>query len=249
MKIDCYIIKDLMPSYVENLCSVKTACAVREHIEKCADCRKAEQLMRQGLPMPEIAADSGETAGAKRVVSRFKWQVARKIGVIFCAALICFCTIFLSVNQLRGNGFSFSSIPVCFTVQKYEKAIYALDAEKIYSFQAENIKDTAYTKEQISSAISTLSENKVTIESISLLKNEQQNGENIGVIEIKCGGVQTEPSTVILRFTTENKKMSFNQISEFVISTADAPKIGDKINTQEWLNDLYCVLGCSVKKQ
>ena len=39
MKYNCEIIKDLLPLYVDNICSSQTREIVEEHLNECADCR------------------------------------------------------------------------------------------------------------------------------------------------------------------------------------------------------------------
>ena len=40
MKIDCKIIEDLVPLYLDEVCSEESRKAVDTHIEKCENCRK-----------------------------------------------------------------------------------------------------------------------------------------------------------------------------------------------------------------
>ncbi|MCM1468462.1 MAG: zf-HC2 domain-containing protein [Alistipes sp.] len=39
MKIDCNVIRDLLPSYIDGICSAQTKDLVEEHIEGCEECR------------------------------------------------------------------------------------------------------------------------------------------------------------------------------------------------------------------
>lgn len=53
-KIDCEIIMDLLPNYVEELTSGRTDQVVKEHLESCEDCRKAyEQMIEELHPSRE----------------------------------------------------------------------------------------------------------------------------------------------------------------------------------------------------
>lgn len=56
--MDCEIIEDLMPLVLDECCSEKTAEAVREHIESCAECRRAFERMSakgEGFTAPSPA--------------------------------------------------------------------------------------------------------------------------------------------------------------------------------------------------
>ncbi len=44
--LDCCVVRDLLPSYLEELTETETSAMVREHIEHCAACRQLEEDMR-----------------------------------------------------------------------------------------------------------------------------------------------------------------------------------------------------------
>jgi len=48
-KIDCEIIMDLLPGYVEKLTSERTNQAVEEHLESCENCREAYEQMTEEM--------------------------------------------------------------------------------------------------------------------------------------------------------------------------------------------------------
>lgn len=45
--MNCKIIKDLLPLYVDECCSEESGQLVKEHLNTCADCRKAFEYMRR----------------------------------------------------------------------------------------------------------------------------------------------------------------------------------------------------------
>ncbi len=57
-KIPCAVIKDLLPSYAENLTGEETGELVREHLEECPDCKAAYEAMRGAIP-----SETGENSG------------------------------------------------------------------------------------------------------------------------------------------------------------------------------------------
>ncbi len=57
-KIPCAVIKDLLPSYAENLTGEETGELVREHLEECPDCKAAYEAMRGEIPQ-----ETGENSG------------------------------------------------------------------------------------------------------------------------------------------------------------------------------------------
>lgn len=53
-KLDCAIVRDLLPSYVDGLCSDTTNQEVEEHLKDCPDCMETLRRMRE----PETKAES-----------------------------------------------------------------------------------------------------------------------------------------------------------------------------------------------
>lgn len=46
MKITCDIINDLMPSYIDNICSEDSRKALEEHVRTCDKCNQKLQYMK-----------------------------------------------------------------------------------------------------------------------------------------------------------------------------------------------------------
>lgn len=50
-KLDCCVVRDLLPSYLEGLTEAETSAQVEAHLEGCPACRRVEGDMRAGLPV------------------------------------------------------------------------------------------------------------------------------------------------------------------------------------------------------
>ncbi len=50
-RLDCCVVRDLLPSYLEELTEEGTAAQVKEHLDACLDCRQREQDMRRTVPV------------------------------------------------------------------------------------------------------------------------------------------------------------------------------------------------------
>ena len=50
-RLDCCVVRDLLPGYIEELTEPETARQVRAHLEHCPDCRQREADMRRALPI------------------------------------------------------------------------------------------------------------------------------------------------------------------------------------------------------
>ncbi|MCM1215247.1 MAG: zf-HC2 domain-containing protein [Lachnospiraceae bacterium] len=76
MKMKCSVIQDLLPSYVDDICSEDTGELVREHVAECEQCREKLEQMKN----TEIVADK---ASKKQVdhLKKIRNIFARKEGV------------------------------------------------------------------------------------------------------------------------------------------------------------------------
>lgn len=50
-KLECCVVRDLLPSYIENLTEPETTAMVKEHLEGCAKCAGIERNMRGTVPI------------------------------------------------------------------------------------------------------------------------------------------------------------------------------------------------------
>lgn len=50
-KLDCCVVRDLLPAYIEDLTEKETAARVREHLEGCEACQGLERDMRAQVPV------------------------------------------------------------------------------------------------------------------------------------------------------------------------------------------------------
>ena len=72
MKLSCYLVRDLLPLYKDQVCEPDTAAAVREHLEECPDCRALWEKM-QGIAPAEVEMErtkAREQAAALQRVRR-----------------------------------------------------------------------------------------------------------------------------------------------------------------------------------
>lgn len=50
-KLDCCVVRDLLPAYLEGLTEEETARQVEAHLEECPECRRHRETMRASLPV------------------------------------------------------------------------------------------------------------------------------------------------------------------------------------------------------
>lgn len=105
MKVTCEIIEDLLPLYVDNVCSVQSRQAVEQHLQECEKCRSAFEST-QAVPVPHIEPDS--PIEDKAVKNGF-----RKIRIRWWATILVILALipiaFLGWNEYSGRGVSYAN--------------------------------------------------------------------------------------------------------------------------------------------
>ena len=105
MKVTCEIIEDLLPLYVDNVCSKQSRQAVEEHLRECEKCRSIFEST-QAVPVPHIEPDS--PVEDKAIKKGF-----RKIRIRWWAAILIILAMipiaFLGWNEYSGRGAAYSN--------------------------------------------------------------------------------------------------------------------------------------------
>lgn len=114
-KIPCAVIKDLLPSYAEDLTSPETSGLVREHLEECPDCEAVYEAMHGEIP-PEtegdcgIAADSSEIDYLKKVRNTGRKKIiASVLTVLLLAGGAVFAKVYLYGSPIDDFHMTVSS--------------------------------------------------------------------------------------------------------------------------------------------
>ena len=81
--LDCCVVRDLLPSYLEELTEAETSAMVKEHIEHCEACRQLENDMRVQVPVEK--APQRALKFLKRV------KRTRLMAAILSAVVALFC--------------------------------------------------------------------------------------------------------------------------------------------------------------
>ena len=108
MKIDCSIVKDLLPLYVENMVSADTAKYIEAHLQECDGCRSELALLKGG---EELTSAQGEPAPQPDSAKPFK-KIMKKMNRKFYSlaySLIIFF-IFLGFGWTGGENLMYNSL-------------------------------------------------------------------------------------------------------------------------------------------
>jgi len=130
MKLDCKIIEDLLPTYLDDMCSEQTREAVEEHLAECEDCHsiveETKSIQIPHIQLEKPAVDKVVKKGFKKI--RFRWWAS------IVAILILIPVIYLGWNQYQGSGVSFTNIYEIYTGNAFMKCIEKGDYEKAYKY-------------------------------------------------------------------------------------------------------------------
>lgn len=96
--MDCNVIKDLLPLYVDECCSKESAKLVSEHLDVCESCRKTYDQM-QKTPLPH---EEKTNSLRLRRVSDWKASVLQSVMLFVSFSLITFGVI-LEGSTPAGN--------------------------------------------------------------------------------------------------------------------------------------------------
>lgn len=98
MKVTCKVIQDLLPLYVDGVCSPDTAALVEEHLKDCKACQEAYHALKEA-PAPSPAHDTTLPKKETKIVEGFK-QVRRTLRKkwVKIAALAVAATLVVTIG-------------------------------------------------------------------------------------------------------------------------------------------------------
>lgn len=107
-KISCEVIKDIMPIYVDNICSQESRSVIEEHILECEECSLKLQQMQENLNIYSHGI-TDEKISQKKLFSKVKkkWIVSIILTVIFLFSI--FLLFHIATLFQEGNPINYSS--------------------------------------------------------------------------------------------------------------------------------------------
>ena len=107
-KINCNIIRDILPLYVDGVASEDTSALVEEHLTGCEACRQEAERMKAHLSLP----DSGEVEKAEaRIIKDFGKEFRKKSRINAIKAAGSFLLVAIAAWVLNWLIFSFG-VPI-----------------------------------------------------------------------------------------------------------------------------------------
>lgn len=91
--LDCCVVRDLLPSYVENLTEAETTALMKSHLEQCPSCQMIENDMRTQVPVEKVPKR------ALKFLKRVKRT--RLMAAILSALVALFCMWWLYDHEFH----------------------------------------------------------------------------------------------------------------------------------------------------
>ena len=100
MKNECYIVRDILPLYVEDMVSEETAKFVKEHLAECINCREDYEGMKSMDGLGENKSDNLEDINMVSSLKNLKNKINKKIRNRVLCAVAAILVVIVGVNLL-----------------------------------------------------------------------------------------------------------------------------------------------------
>ena len=148
MKINCGIAKDLLPLYVDDICTQESRESLEEHLKNCEVCREKYKRMTKNLGLDNGIAMVSETE-VQNQEKKFKKgmkKIRRRWFMSLIAVFMVIPILWGTVNQVCGEGICFTNLYQvvqgyrylsALRDEEYEKAFDMMDAESAWKVLTE----------------------------------------------------------------------------------------------------------------
>ena len=112
MKLSCNVVKDLLPSYIDELCSEESRELVKAHLCECSECREYCNNMRSELAGEKKTVKKVNPVNEKELIQKvnrkYRNQSIRNffVGVIACILIVCLVlALFTPSRRLKASEY------------------------------------------------------------------------------------------------------------------------------------------------
>ncbi|MCR1842368.1 zf-HC2 domain-containing protein [Murimonas intestini] len=117
MKYPCELVQDLLPLYIDEVCSEESKKAVEEHLSECPDCRAVYAEMRDSDEIeltPSLANRERQKAESYQSVKKklFRKQLLAAVGAVFALAILVFAAIGILKNTQQVVEYNKISVSI-----------------------------------------------------------------------------------------------------------------------------------------
>lgn len=110
--MQCNVVRDLLPLYLDQLCEEETRQQIEEHLDGCEACRKRCEEM--GSPLEEVVreaeTDTVSIEPMKKIHNKIKRKNKLLVLVILLSVLVIGVLSYLSYGQITQTGQSFETV-------------------------------------------------------------------------------------------------------------------------------------------
>lgn len=122
MKISCDLVKDLIPLYQDEVCSLDSKNIVEEHINKCEDCRRYFVSLSKNIGIETVDVEKNlENISVKKCFRKIKKRFLSILLSVVIALPVLVLLFILSVNEIRREGVCFSNMDDLYRANRYMK--------------------------------------------------------------------------------------------------------------------------------
>ncbi|MDU1414270.1 MAG: zf-HC2 domain-containing protein [Clostridium sp.] len=142
MKLDCYIVKDLLPSYVDKLTSYETCKDVEEHLKECKNCNEEYNQMRETLSVSDKEKQHNihEVHYFKKCNKKYSTMV-RSVIIIAIICVLLFVGMVTMLTKAYHNQYNSSAVSNYLSISIEDNEginfIGEYDDYKIYTYKLE----------------------------------------------------------------------------------------------------------------
>ncbi|WP_169091676.1 zf-HC2 domain-containing protein [Paenibacillus sp. PL91] len=158
LNTSCNIIYDLLPLFVDEVCSDESKVLVSEHLDECPQCKKKYEAMAGDLIVDKYVGQERQVQTPNnqlkdRSAVKVLKRIRRRWLITFLVMVLLLPTLWLSFNQYRGEGVSFTNLYDYYSAGRlvialeqgdYDKAFEYIDVAAYYAIIQRN-KEHAYS--------------------------------------------------------------------------------------------------------
>lgn len=214
----CYLVKDLLPLYIDDLCSEDSTKIIKNHLENCSECNKEyERLANQ----PEIkVVNDNSTELIKGVSKRFKEDKKKAIikTVVFSFTFVIIIALIFSIGMFCSGSSVFSDM---------------------YKNQPETQSKILEVQYKITKKDKVL---KSLCSSLQMVSNENQNNEHLEKFVLYSGIYLKDNDNVSYCSLYCQYLMALSKLSEYEKLKIESKNFLDKYTSESDFKILYVAL-------
>lgn len=226
MKFNCSIVDDLLPLYVENICSEDSKAALEEHLQECASCREKLDRMKNSSIISNVEKKESQI----QIIDFAKKIKHHRLKVGILAVLICVISAcVLSLCLLTVKDMHAQANPI---IHEIEDGVYNLTVNDLETTAKDAEQYIFYTN---TTEITVKLQCKENFSGTVMLWNAAYDADCIQVANIKNGEVSC---TFTNLSASQRYKITCDGLDDAIIMIHDNRKISFWYSLRNVLSDI-----------